>query len=101
MAKYCNLAPKLKTLVVIPLFYTKNWHADLEFACKFFFLVVIVIVVVVMLLLSLYSTLFEVAADSKGLYYVSVFDRSIYSHVLICSSANVTTLFHIEVNPFL
>ncbi len=26
--------------MVPPLFYTKNWHADLEFACKFCFLVV-------------------------------------------------------------
>ncbi len=31
--------PNLKTLVVLPLFYTKNWHTDLEFACKFCFLV--------------------------------------------------------------
>ncbi len=35
MPKYGNLAPKLKNPVVLPLFYTKNWHADLEFACNF------------------------------------------------------------------
>ncbi len=38
-AQIWQFSPKLKTLVVIPLFYTKNWHADLEFACKFCFLV--------------------------------------------------------------
>ncbi len=27
--------------VVLPLFYTKNWHADLEFSCRFYFLVLI------------------------------------------------------------
>ena len=27
--------------VVLLLFYIKNWHADLEFACKFCFLVII------------------------------------------------------------
>ncbi len=33
------MAPKVTTLVLLPLFYTKNWHADLEFAYKFCFLV--------------------------------------------------------------
>ena len=37
------MAPKLTTLVVLPLFYTKNWHADLEFTCKFCFLVYVLI----------------------------------------------------------
>ncbi len=31
----CNFA----TSVLSSLFYAKNWHADLEFACKFCFLV--------------------------------------------------------------
>ena len=36
------MSPKLTTLVFLPLFCTKNWHADLEFACKFCFLVILV-----------------------------------------------------------
>ncbi len=32
------MAHKLKSRVVLPLFYTKNWHAHLEFASKFGFL---------------------------------------------------------------
>ncbi len=38
------MAPKLMTLANLPLFYTKNWHADLEFACKFCVLVSIIII---------------------------------------------------------
>ena len=50
LKKYTNMPILIITLylgngyqtydVVLSLFYTKNWHADLEFACKFCFLVV-------------------------------------------------------------
>ncbi len=36
---YFGNGPKLLASVVLPLIYTRNWHADLEFACKFCFLV--------------------------------------------------------------
>ncbi len=37
---------QLLALMVLPLFYTKNWHADLEFACKFCFLVIVCVCLV-------------------------------------------------------
>ncbi len=30
-------SPQILACVVLPLFYTKNWHADFEFACKILF----------------------------------------------------------------